>query len=262
MIVRKFLLGPLLLLSAFAHAQSDGLAAARPIMAEAMGELRTLPTLHIALTGKRTEGSRIVERFVVLTSLRRITLEATELVQVEQSVWENDALRRRTVGDGVTLWNFDPIARTYSALPYGRDGNFTPAHYQSRLFNGLLLRSTGPASFVNHLLAEVHGFRGLAPETIATSWLPWLRHATVVFDANRIACLTPAAELSYFILPPQFAGDIHHLMGAAYVEDTLLGQYSWEAAVFSELPSDADFSFAPPRDARPLVLQDRQIDEP
>lgn len=241
-----------------AFAQSGDLALSRSAMAAGLLELSQNSTLHFSLQGAEEVGSKRTV-FQVETSLQSSQLEGRSIYLFEQNIFENGALAKRLVGDGVHLWAWDPRARTYSALRYGRfDGSPEATNV---FFRGVSLRSRGPSSFVAQVLAQAFGAEATNPSTAATRWAPWTPMAQVSLAPNAVVATSPDGRtlLSYLFDPTREEQDLApRLMGAEYNSQTTVAGASrtifWQMAIFRELPPSANFTFAPPRDARPLAV--------
>lgn len=77
-------------------------------------------------------------------------------------------LRQRIVGDGISLWAYEPQRNQYSASRYGAYNGNPPADYRTNLLSSFELNLKGTAAYAGRLLREVYGPGGARYR----DWLP------------------------------------------------------------------------------------------
>lgn len=223
------------------------------MMEQGLAQLAGADKVKIVTTGQELRGDAAVD---VKVTVGFVHNPAQNAVRLEVLSFENDRLIGRIAADGVSLWNYDARANTYSSTQYGTEESGLHRDWRGRFFPTLRLRSTGVVAYTLRLLDDAFG-----PNARPGSWRPWIPTALVERVDNTVQCTasTPAVNNTWYT----FDGDEtsgYLLLGGGYrqnVKDSNIVSKDWSFTVETgKLPDYTEFGFSAPRGAK-LVAAER-----
>jgi hypothetical protein len=172
--VRKLLSASIIALSCVSAAQT----AEELAVSDGLKQLATSATLQVNLVGKEWIGSNAKDITAQGNFWNTFRPDGLEVRMAEVVEFEGAILTQRVVGDGITLYSFNPRRNEYTTSVYGSfDG--VPTGYTAKLNTGLATQIKGHASSIVRIVSDIHSARmntsyrswtpGFAPRTIDTA---------------------------------------------------------------------------------------------
>lgn len=194
--------------------------------------------------------------------------------KLESTEYRNGRLIRRIVGDGNTLWAYDPLRNEYSAKVYGSLTGNQNQNLLRDLLTGFSSHATGNLASSARLVRETYGggaalFRSWL--TGGQSWAladPQFMNDPVV-GSKWVYRASPVRQFAVYYLPGtparslSFQLDQNGKSGAWELTNIYGADASsvagkdrlvyWHMTITPVLPATANFEFVPPANARPIV---------
>lgn len=230
--------------------RADDLAGARALMASALSELASHPSVTMELVGTYTDDGQPTALYTTLTFSIE-TISDVPVVRLEMIESVGGSIVSRTVADGTRLWTYDAIRNTYRSSNYA--GESYTGKERDRLFKLMALRSRDDLTLFARLLDETYG---ASAAQVATAWRPWRPNSTVGVSGTSVVCASGQPfnnQLTYLIEAIQGGG--YRLLGADYYEESLISERvrttQWQISIVSyDVPQEVSFEFVPPEGAR------------
>jgi len=151
------------------------------------------------------------------------------------------------IGDGVTLWRYDYVNNTYSAINYGNYSGNQPSDYTGTLFRYMASMSQGYMSFPIMLLRQIYGVDHASYQ----SWMPGVQPANVLGNVEYSIGNPPRRRISF-----QMAAGV--LTDVVYDDATtmrgLQKNTDWTMHIVAGPTMNSGlFSFTPPRGAHVIA---------
>ena len=228
------------------------------VVTSALTELRSHTYFRISLAGAETRDGKTKELQSELWWQATGISGPGAYCQLECKDWVDGVLTARTVGDGVSMWAYDPIRNEYSVSTYGSYGGASPATYMSGAIHAFYSTSKGPAEYLARLISDAFGSAG-------AQFTPWLT-SRVAGEAT--ATLVDSSTVSYTFGDPvyrwlRFNVTADGLGGYAlnsfdmHDEQMVAGKKRitwWVATLYTDdTPPKNTFVFQAPPGSRPIV---------
>ena len=152
------------------------------------------------------------------------------------------------IGDGVTLWRYDYVNNTYSAVNYGSYSGDQPEGYRGTLFRSITSMSEGYMSYPIMLLRQIYA-------GTLNGYQSWLPGVNPVVDS--------LGNVNYSVgQPPRrtitFNFKLGELLGVAYDDVAMMRgvvkHTDWTIQITGGWIFDSNtFSFTPPAGSRPVA---------
>lgn len=250
----------------------QALAQADALVQNGLTWLRTQPSVWIRVDG--VDDYIQSHSFTTDTFWYQTVQPSGPLIKLESTEYRDGRLIRRIVGDGNTLWAFDPLRNEYSAKVYGSLTGGQNQNLLRDLLTGFGSHATGNLASSARLVRETYGggaalFR---PWVIGSqSWAlmdPQFMNDPIV-GTKWTYRASPARQFAvYYVAGPpakslsfQFdqnsksgAWELTNVYGAE--SSTVAGKdrlVYWHMTITPVLPATANFEFVPPANARPVV---------
>ncbi|MEJ5169723.1 MAG: hypothetical protein WHU10_01940 [Fimbriimonadales bacterium] len=239
----------LVLALSLAPAASQAQTTARLWLESALTNLRGLNRIAVRQAGMEVFGQR--ER----TFLNELWLDLADggrEPRLEAREWVDGTLQRRTIGDGRTLWVYEPARKRYSAWNYGGYSEDPAANALQRMLLGFRYRAGGPLGWIARLLDETWARDG-------SRWTPWIPQALEEVGAGGVSVRSSdqTRGFSFLLTGGPSAGVLTAIRFAEQQRLPNGGERraAWEARIgWTEPPADA-FHFVPEKGAVPVVWQ-------
>lgn len=236
------------------------------IVNSGLAELRQYPAVSFQLVGKETSGRRERE-FGADYYWNRSELEPARPARAIMNVYDSGKATDTFIGDGWRFWAHRILKKTYASIEYATELPPYPANHATVLTQLFRSQTTGQANFLATLGFDAFG-RGIGNSLF--TWSPWMPVSKVdVIGDAQIVCTVGEpvrAEIIYSFEPPLPTDPLplYKLIGVSYWDRAIVGgqvrTIQWEVTIQRrQTPyGDGDFSFTPPRDARPISFPARK----
>ena len=225
-----------------APAWSQVAVAADSEISTAFSFLRAQSGIHLCLLGTNQTGLQsVLTRVDVYWESRIVNdqpVARLELIEQEQRYGSGMKITNRIVGDGTTLYQYDPAAHQYTAIQYGTINGPQPEGYTDNLLELFTSAPTRNGSYAQRMLREI-------VSSSASRYASWLPGAVPVRTTNAVyyAIGNPVQRSLTFSLNP----DTGEFQSATYFNSRRVG---YQTLVTSwTITSDSDFAsyvpFAP-----------------
>lgn len=192
--------------------------------------------------------------------------------KIEYSEWRDGILVQRTVGDGKSLYDYNPRRNDYWVGSYGTHGPTPPPRYLANLMDDFTASLKGSMTYLGRLMREAFLVGGYRP------WIPGGQEYLVTKDSgvvpdpiwrDRTFVGTETTEYAIFwqgepakrsiIFKTGIGGHrgrtLDHIF---FTELTKVGDeprtVDWQARIFTDVvPAAENFVFIPPVGAKPIV---------
>lgn len=245
--MRRFVLPLLAALSAPAYCQLSG----DSLIQTAMTALSTNSSTYLQMTGTdMTAGVLTGYQYASYFNVAQVGERLYDRVNI--TTYTGSGIYAKPVmsliGDGITLWRYDYVNNTYSAVTYGTYSGTQPADYTGTLFRCLTAMGEGYTSFPIMLLRQIYS--GTLPSY--QSWMPGVIPSldtlgNAVYSVGQPPRRTITFVLSTGALTDVVYDDVTTMRGVQKKTD-------WTIHIVSGPTLAApDFTFTPPRGARPIA---------
>lgn len=239
------------------YAFADDTSEARMRMSQGLDGIRTTSTFTLDVTGEETVGDTTLPIRIV-TSFRAGTINGLPTARIEQMSFHNNVMTHRIAADGSRIWAYDLAKKEYMSTTYQADRAPASDIWLRQLILTLTKWSPREASFNARLMHDI-----FLTSNLSSAWTPWTGPGQVVLQEeeglSKIIC-TPGnqsiANLSYMLTS---SDEGYTLEGGKYWREERLNSgvktTAWDLKVYYDsIPSDTDFTFTPPADAKARTI--------
>ena len=229
------------------------------VVAGALTQLRASSWFHLTLTGTQTLGST---QTALQTDLWWQCIGAGTsgaYCQIECSEWTDGRLTAQTVGDGTSLWAYNPVLNQYTVTTYGSfGGGVLPANYVHGAVEAFKATAKGATEYIAKLLCDTFG----SPVAQFTPWMqPRIAGETSTTDVQPTYVAyeigSPANRWIQFNVSQDTSGN--WILGSIGLQDvqtigSSIQTTNWTATIdTSKTPPVGIFNFTAPAGAKAIV---------
>ncbi|MHB8636246.1 MAG: hypothetical protein ACYC96_07215 [Fimbriimonadaceae bacterium] len=221
------------------------------LIQNAMQALSTNPSIYLQLTGT-DDVAGLRTGYTYSTYIQVSQIGGRVYDQVNCTEYAGSGIYAKPImsliGDGVTLWRYDYVNNTYSAVNYGTYSGNQPADYTGALFRYLTSMSQEYMSYPIMLLRQIYSVDGARYQ----SWLPGVTPLTdsagnVIYSVGVPPRRTITFTMGTGALTDVAFDDVTTLRGVQKNTD-------WAIHIIGGLTINSSlFSFTPPKGARPIA---------
>ncbi|HRF60023.1 MAG TPA: hypothetical protein PLH94_08935 [Fimbriimonadaceae bacterium] len=236
------------------------------IVNSGLAELRQYPAVSFQLFGKETLGRRERE-FAADYYWNRPETDPARPARAIMNVYDGGKATDTFIGDGWRFWAHRILKKTYASIEYATELPPYPGNHATVLTQLLRSQTTGQANFLATLGFDAFG-RGIGNSLF--TWSPWIpvSNVEIVGDAQIVCTVGDPVrtEIIYSFTPP-LPNDplpLYKLIGVSYWDQTRVGSQvrttEWQVTIQRRVNAyaETDFSFTPPRDAKPISFPARK----